>query len=65
MNKEIMIQAGMGEFVKKVEMGLCPFCGRKVTEDQFRDRISKEEFRISGMCQVCQDEIFQDQPEGV
>lgn len=31
-------------------------CGRKATE--FRDRTSKKEFSISGLCQYCQDLLF-------
>jgi hypothetical protein len=31
-------------------------CGRSATE--FRDRTSKKEFSISGLCQYCQDLLF-------
>lgn len=31
-------------------------CGKMVGE--FRDEISMKEYRISGLCQNCQDEIF-------
>lgn len=31
-------------------------CGRPATE--FRDRLSRKEFTISGLCQECQDKIF-------
>lgn len=31
-------------------------CAGPATE--FRDEVSKREFRISGLCQKCQDEIF-------
>lgn len=31
-------------------------CGGPATE--FRDEVSKEEYRISGLCQRCQDAIF-------
>ena len=34
----------------------CVFCDRAATE--FRDNLSKSEYIISGMCQVCQDETF-------
>lgn len=34
----------------------CVTCGKPVGE--FKDQISKDEFRISGMCQECQDKTF-------
>jgi phosphoribosylaminoimidazole (AIR) synthetase len=36
--------------------GRCTMCGGEVTE--FRDALSRQEYRISGMCQKCQDEVF-------
>lgn len=36
----------------------CPFCGRDMSDAKFRDELSEREFRISGLCQKCQDEIF-------
>ena len=37
----------------------CAFCGScAVHRDDFRDGISLQEFKISKMCQVCQDRIF-------
>ena len=37
----------------------CPTCAREYDPaTEFRDGISKREFRISGMCQVCQDKTF-------
>ena len=58
MNKQIMQAAGLGEHVKLVEQGLCPTCSKPIKEDEFRDELSKREFKISGMCQECQDKIF-------
>lgn len=34
----------------------CPLCKGAITE--FRDEVSKREYKISGMCQKCQDEIW-------
>ena len=34
----------------------CATCGGEANE--FRNELSKKEFRISGMCQKCQDMIF-------
>ena len=36
----------------------CPFCGKEIKEDEFRDTLSVKEFKISGLCQECQDEFF-------
>lgn len=36
----------------------CVFCRSRVNEQSFRDQISLREFRISGMCQACQDGTF-------
>lgn len=58
MNPEIMKRAGFKKEVERVEMGLCPICGIKIETGSFRNEISKKEFKISGMCQKCQDDIF-------
>ena len=39
----------------------CVCCGKSATE--FRDEISKREYRISSLCQHCQDEVFAQLPE--
>lgn len=58
MNKDIMKAAGFKKEIKKVEKGLCPFCGQKIDTKDFRDESSLKEFEISGLCQKCQDETF-------
>ena len=35
---------------------LCVSCAREVSN--FRDDLSKREYVISGLCQLCQDEVF-------
>ena len=40
------------------ENGICPFCKKKVNVNELRNEINKEEYRISGMCQKCQDDFF-------
>ena len=43
------------------EKGECPTCGGPIEKlSDFRDALSRREFRISGMCQKCQDEVFGD-----
>jgi len=58
MNKKIMEQLGFGNEVKKVEAGVCPFCNLPVKVEDFQNDISRKEFRISGICQKCQDGFF-------
>lgn len=58
MNKNIMRAAGFGKQVEAVEAGKCPFCGQVVDPSEFRDELSKREFKISGLCQKCQDSMF-------
>ena len=58
MNKDIMRAMGFGNAVKLIEQGKCPFCTKKVKEDNFRDEVSRKEWKISGLCQMCQDATF-------
>lgn len=37
---------------------ICPICKKPVDITKFRDEISKKEYKISGMCQDCQDTTF-------
>lgn len=38
--------------------GVCPFCGKDIDMDEFKDTSSKKEFELSGLCQSCQDDFF-------
>jgi hypothetical protein len=58
MNKNIMRQCGFSKEVELVEKGYCPFCKRKVNVTEFKNAISKKEFKISGLCNTCQNETF-------
>lgn len=58
MNKEMMRNMGFEVEVRRVNDGLCPFCGYTIRVDEFRDQLSREEFSISGLCQDCQDKTF-------
>ena len=58
MNKDIMIAAGFGDAVARMENKQCTTCGIPVNEKTFVDEISVREFDISGMCQSCQDATF-------
>ena len=39
----------------------CSLCNEVI--EGFRDRLSAKEFRITGACQKCQDELFPDEDE--
>ena len=41
----------------------CPFCGKSTKNFTFKDKLSEREFLISGMCQECQDNIFNEENE--
>ena len=58
MNREIMKQAGLQDWVDCVDEMKCPGCNKPINAYDFRDELSKKEYHISGLCQKCQDEIF-------
>lgn len=46
-----------------IKSRVCALCTpiKFVTFDDFRDDLSRKEYTISGMCQQCQDKVFDDQ----
>lgn len=58
MNKEIMKALGFAEEVQAVEMGKCPFCHKTIRAEDFKDELSAKDYKITGLCQTCQDEIY-------
>lgn len=42
--------------MKLMNEGRCPLCKCKIGD--FRDELSRREYKISGLCQKCQDKIF-------
>ena len=44
---------------EQASMGLCPFCGEE--RGEYRDEESRKESEISGLCQSCQDDFFDEQ----
>ena len=58
MNKDIMIAAGFKKEVSLVGLGKCLFCKKEVNLKDFKDLLSMKEFKISGICQKCQDKTF-------
>jgi len=59
MNEKIMTSLFPNE-MKAREKGLCPFCLEPIKENEFKDAISRAEFKLSGICQSCQDLTFED-----
>ena len=41
---------------ESIKTNICNWCGKPVTS--FRDTLSRKEYTISGMCQKCQDGVF-------
>jgi len=60
MNQDIMRALGFGKQVDAVNAGRCPICNDMIHMQDFRDDVSRREWRISGMCQKCQDDFFCD-----
>jgi len=38
--------------------GRCATCSKDIMNEKFKNELSKKEFKISGMCQKCQDSVF-------
>jgi len=49
---------GFGDQVDLVEKGKCPFCKKQVEPGKFKDELTLKEYRISGMCEKCQNDFF-------
>ena len=51
-------------FKNRMKDGLCPCCGIKINpETDFKDQLSIKEYTISGMCQKCQDSVFESEED--
>ena len=59
MNDEIMRKLGFGKRIDAIENGFCPICNKPIVQGEFKNTLSKKEFKISGMCQKCQDSMFE------
>lgn len=57
--KEILRKAGFYDFVDRIEQNKCPVCGENIKTEDFKDVLSLNEFKISGLCMKCQDKIFE------
>lgn len=45
-------------YKNRLQAGLCPTCGTKPDLRLLKDQQSKAEYALSGMCQTCQDRLF-------
>ncbi len=59
MNEELMIAMGFRREVANFRAGNCATCGKKIRMGEFVDLLSIREYGISGMCQTCQDSVFE------
>lgn len=41
---------------QRIKDKICPLCEKQIGD--FKDELSKKEYKISGMCQKCQDDMF-------
>ena len=55
---QMLKDIGFFKEVQNVSEGKCPFCGKVVDPNGFRDKLSAREFENSGLCQECQDKMF-------
>jgi len=58
MNEKIMTAMGFGEEVKAKNDNICPICRKPIFFEDFTDALSRTEFVISGLCQRCQNNVF-------
>ena len=49
------------DMLNNFDKGVCSDCGKPI--GTFKDEISYKEYKITGMCQQCQDELFDDDEE--
>ena len=57
MSMMMMSESGQGMVRSSaLKKNKCVKCGQDATK--FKDSLSKREYSISGLCQVCQDKIF-------
>jgi len=57
-NEEI-IRKMFPEKMERIKNNKCYICNDIINIKDFRDHLSKKVFKISGMCQRCQDRFFE------
>ena len=57
--KERMLSLGFSKEIENIMNGKCAFCGStKTAKEDFVDELSYKDFGITGICQKCQDKIY-------
>jgi hypothetical protein len=57
-------QEEMKEMHEARAKGLCPHCKcEEPAKKGFKDELSEKDFRITGLCQECQDDIYADEED--
>lgn len=56
MNKDIIKSIFGNNISERISNNRCLLCNKEITG--FRDSLSEKEYKISGLCQECQDKIF-------
>lgn len=57
LDKYTEINFGKSKADAKAEK-VCVFCHKPIKMKDFRNELSRREYKISGICQKCQDDIF-------
>ena len=55
---EAIIQLTGIDRLSAINTKLCGWCNLTVAADSFKDELSLKEYRISGLCQDCQDRMW-------
>lgn len=50
-------------YTDNLNAGKCPICGCDEPQATIRDELSMKEFKLSQLCQDCQDRIFGGEPD--
>lgn len=53
-----LVESGFEMSAARIAFGRCTLCGQKVYINEFVDELSRREYKVSGMCQSCQDDVF-------
>lgn len=57
--KETFLEQLVPGQAKAKQEGKCPFCQKPINpEIEFKNLLSLREFKITGLCQACQDMMF-------
>lgn len=63
LNKPVFKEKAFMLETARVQLKWCPICSKPINEEDFTDSLSRKEYSISGMCQACQDEIFNEEDD--